>query len=243
MLIIESKIFKRFAELKFGFSSKYGLERKSPYWFNMSFSVGDKKETEENRRAFLTELGVNPDSLAWQKQIHGDVIRIVESPGFQGESDALVTSRKGIALGVFSADCTAIFLYDKSNGVIAAVHSGWRGTEKKILPKTLNLLSEKFSSKPENSYAFIAPSISQKNYEVGGEVAMRFPEKYLIAKEDGKFLLDVAKVNYDFLIEFGMPPENIEQSPLCSFENEYLHSYRRDGAESGRALGVISIVD
>jgi len=240
MKIIESEIFKRFPEIVFGFSTKIGLNRGAPFWFNMSHSVTENRdEVNENRTAFLNALGLSLENFAWQKQVHGNEIKIVNSPGYQGESDALITDRQGIALGVFSADCTTIFLYDKNRKVIAAVHSGWRGTAKKILPKVLNLLTEKYSSSPYDLSAYIAPSISQKNYEVGAEVAERFAEKYLIEKSNGKFLLDVPAVNYDYLLEFGIPAENIERSKLCSYETEYLQSYRRDGKISGRATGVI----
>ncbi len=236
--IIESKIFSRYPEIKFGFSTKFGLRREEPPWFNLSFSVGNKKETKENRIAFLSALGIKPEQLAWQKQIHGDNITFVKEPGFQGESDALITNRKGIALGVFSADCTTIFIHDKQKKVIAAIHSGWRGTEKKIVIKTIQRLHEEFSSHPNDLIVFIAPAISQKNYEVGLDVASKFPDKYL-HKNNGKFYLDVSGVNYDYLLQMKIPKENIELSPLCSYGNAYLHSFRRDKEKSGRAMGVI----
>ncbi len=241
MKIIKARIFEKFSEIKFGFSTKIGSGENRRFSFNMSFSVGDENDVIKNRKAFLTELGIKPENLAWQKQIHSDVIRIVEKPGFQGESDALVTDKKEIALGVFSADCTTIYVFDNANKIIAAIHSGWRGTEKRILPKTLKLLYEKFGSQPKNLFAFIAPAISQKNYEVGAEVAARFNGKYLEPNSNGKFLLDVSAVNYDYLLEFGLPSENVEKSELCSYENEFLHSYRRDAELSGRAMGVICL--
>ena len=238
--IIESKIFSRYPEIKFGFSAKFGFGREKAPWFNLSFSVGDKEETKENRVAFLRVLGIKPEQLAWQKQIHGDKIIFVKEPGFKGESDALITNRKGIALGVFSADCTTVFIYDKQKKVIAAIHSGWRGTEKKIVIKTIQRLQKEFNSQPDDLIVFIAPAISQKNYEVGADVASKFPAKYLLKKND-KFYLDVSGINYDYLLQMKIPQENIELSPLCSYENEYLHSYRRDKEKSGRAMGVIML--
>ncbi len=236
--IITSEIFSRYPEITFGFSTKFGLGREKPPWFNLSFSVGNEEETKENRAAFLSGLGIKPEQLAWQKQIHGDKITFVKEPGFQGECDALITDKKGIALGVFSADCTTVFIYDKQKKVIAAIHSGWRGTEKKIVIKTIRELQKKFNSQPENLFVFIAPAISQKNYEVGLEVASKFPDKYLLKTND-KFYLDVSGINYDYLLQMKIPEENIELSPLCSYENDFLHSFRRDKEKSGRAMGVI----
>jgi hypothetical protein len=104
-------------------------------------------------------------------------------------------------------------------------------------------LSLHFNCKPENLFVFIGPSISQKNYEVGKEVAVLFDQKYLMF-ENGKIFLDVLNANIDFLYSFGIPETNIEISNLCTYEEkDLLHSYRRDGERSGRSLGVIAIKD
>ena len=116
MEILYSSVFKNFPELIFGFSTKIGLNRKAPFYFNMSFSVGDKTENViENRVAFFTSIGLNPEQIAYQKQIHSDIIKFVEKPGNVGESDALITKYSNIGLAVSTADCTPIFLYDKEN--------------------------------------------------------------------------------------------------------------------------------
>ena len=98
-----------------------------------------------------------------------------------GEGDALITDKPNLALTISTADCTPVFIYDKENKVIAGVHSGWRGTEKKILLETLKKLKSDFNSQPENLYVYIAPSISQEKYEVGPEVAEKFEDKYLFS--------------------------------------------------------------
>ena len=244
MVFIESQIFKRFPELIFGFSTKIGADRKAPFYFNLSHSVGDDKDmVNENRSLFFSSLNLQPENVALQRQVHGDTIRVVSSGGEFGESDAMITDRKNIGLGISSADCAAIFIYDFKQKIIVAVHSGWRGTNKKILLKTLIKLKEDFNSSPENLASYIGPSVSQRNYEVGSEVAACFENKYLVPREE-KFLLDVARVNYDMLQDFGLSESNIEMSSLCSFENEnLLHSFRRDGLKSGRALGVIAMKD
>ena len=148
-----------------------------------------------------------------------------------------------MGLTISTADCTPIFIYDKLNHVIAAVHSGWRGTQKKILKKTLNNLSFHFKSDPKNLFVFVGPSISQKNYEVGHDVAVQFDPVYL-KKINGKLYLDVKQVNIDLLFEFGISKSQIEVSELCTFEEkDLLHSYRRDGIISGRAFGVFALKD
>lgn len=241
MQIIKSSLFQKFPEIILGLSTKTGLNRTEPFYFNMSLTVGDDKEiVRANREAFYNELGLTTEQIAIQKQIHSDIITIVGEPGLVGESDAMITSQKGIGLAISTADCTPIFIYDRNNKIIAAVHSGWRGTEKQILRKTILILTEQFNCSPNDLLVYIGPSICQKNYEVGDEVAKHFHRTY-IKKIDHKLYLDIIRINKDVLLNFGIKESNIEISSLCSYDEKYLHSYRRDGKNSGRALGVIAM--
>ncbi len=242
MQIIKSTLINKYPELIFGLSTKIGLERTAPYFFNMSLTVADDIETvKQNREAFFKEIGLNSSQIAFQKQIHSDRITVVNEAGLIGESDAMITAKPGIGLAISTADCTSIFIYDKRNRLIAAVHSGWRGTTKKILKKTLIRLKEEYNSRADDLIVYVGPSISQKNYEVGEEIAQQFDKKYL-RYENNKIYLDVARANLDMIYNFGVQTNQVEQSPLCSFEEKnLLHSYRRDGKLSGRSLGIIAL--
>jgi len=242
MLIIEPYIFKQFPEIIFGFSTKIGNGEKEPYFLNMSYSVGDDRQNvDDNRKRFFKELGLNEKTISYQKQVHGDKISEVKIDGNCGESDSLITTQKNLGLAISSADCPAIFIYDPVQKVIAAVHSGWRGTEKKILKKTILQLKENFKSNPSYLICYIGPAISQKNYGVGEDVASKFDDSFVI-KSKNKFYLDLAGANLQMLIESGVNENNIQVSGLCSFEyKDLLHSYRRDGQQSGRALGIIAM--
>jgi len=242
MLIIKPFIFKRFPEIVFGFSTEISPNAKPPYFFNLSYSVDDAKEiVDSNRALFFNELGLNEKIVSYQKQVHEDKINTVSSFGSCGESDALITRKKNLGLAISSADCPAIFIYDPKEKVIAAVHSGWRGTEKKILRKTIQKIKDDFNSDASNLICYIGPSISQQNYEVGAEVAAKFYSGFVVKKEN-KFYLDVAAANHKMLVDEGVKGVNIQVSGLCSYEYEnLLHSYRRDGQKSGRALGIIAM--
>jgi YfiH family protein len=244
MKVIRSEIFKKYPEIIFGFSTKIGLNRPAPYYFNLSLSVGDdEKIVKENRKAFFGELGLSDENVAIQKQIHSDIVRYVTKGGIVGESDAMITDKKNLGLAIGVADCTPIFIYDPENKVIAAVHSGWKGTANRILEKTVLKLKSDYNSKHEKLVAYIGPSISQKKYEVGKEVADLFDDKYKIKKGE-KYLLNVASANYDMLINSGLMKYNIEKSNLCTYEEkDLLHSYRRDGKKSGRSMGIIVMRD
>jgi polyphenol oxidase len=242
MVVLKSRIFTHFPEITFGFSTKIGLERGGPFYFNMSLTGSDNKEiVHENRTAFFNYLGLNFENVVLQKQIHSDVITYISKGGAIGESDALITDKFNLGLAISSADCTPVFIYDKKNKIIAGIHSGWRGTVKKIIQKTITRLFNDFNSSPEDLFVYMGPSISQKNYEVGPEVTAGFNPGYFKPKGE-KFLLDVPAANYDMLTEAGIPEKNIEKSLLCTYEmKDLLQSYRRDGIFSGRALGVIAL--
>jgi YfiH family protein len=235
-------IFNQYPEIIFGFNTKWGNGRTAPYYFNVSYSVEDKESAvRENRKLFFNTLGLDENSISYQKQVHEDTVKIVTSGGYSGESDALITAERNLGLAVSTADCNAIFIYDRHNKVIAGVHSGWRSTQKRILEKTLQKLNSLFNSSPEGLAVYMGPSISFVNYEVGEEVASLFESKYILPVNK-KYLLDVAGVNYDILVDFGVNPVNIQRSNLCSYGmNNLLHSYRRDGIKSGRSLGVIAL--
>ncbi len=242
MFIIKPYIFNKFPEIICGFSTKVGLNRKAPYFFNLSLSVDDDSNlVKENREAFFNYFGLTSSQIAFQRQIHSDIVKVVNSAGVCGESDAMITDQKNLGLVISAADCTSIYIYDYKTKVIAAIHSGWRGTKEKIVDKTLQILFSDFNCKPENLFAYLGPSISQANYEVGKEVAEQFNGKY-VKLINNRFYLDVSGANYDMLIERGIPTANIQKSKLCTYEfNELLHSYRRDGVKSGRSLGLIAI--
>lgn len=242
MLVIKPFIFYQYPEIICAFSTKITLDAIPPYYFNLSFSVGDKKEiVEQNRKTFFNDIGLNENLVSYQKQVHEDEIRLVENAGNCGESDALITTKKNLGLAISSADCPAIFIYDPLQKVIAAIHSGWRGTEKQILKKTIQKLKSEFNCNASNLVCYIGPSISQINYEVDEEVASKFDEEFILKKGD-KYLLNLSGANYKMLIDEGVKKVNIQVSGLCSYEYEtLLHSYRRDGQKSGRALGIITM--
>ncbi len=242
MYILKPYIFNSYPEIIFGFSTKISSDAKPPYHFNLSYSVGDEKSiVDKNRKEFFEEIGLSFENVGYQRQIHSDIVQVIGCGGDNGASDALITHEKNLGLAIAVADCTPIFLYDIKNKVIAAVHSGWQGTEQKILFKTLLMMQKNYSSKPENIITYLGPSISQVNYEVGTEFAEKFDCIYLIPKGE-KYLLDVSGINYKVLLDFGIPKNQIQKSELCTYEfSKLFHSYRRDGNLSGRSLGVIAI--
>ncbi len=240
MVVLESHFLSKFKDIKFGLSTKLGLERKAPHYFNTSKSVGDDEQiVEENRNAFYAYFNLSNEQIALQKQEHTDIVTIVNEPGFVGESDAMITNIPNIGIIVSTADCGNIYIYDQSKKVIAGIHSGWRGTQKRIVEKTIIKMKEHFGSNPSDFVVYIGPAISKKHFEVKEDVAELFDEQYVFYR-DGKIYVDLIKMNYDMIVGQGVQKKNVQKSNLCSYnEDKLFHSYRRDGKFSGRAFGLI----
>jgi copper oxidase (laccase) domain-containing protein len=115
MLIIRSNIFNNFSNITFGLSTKIGNEKNIPFHFNMSKSIGDDEErVKKNRKVFFSKFNLDPENVIIQKQIHSDIINIVDKHQSNLEGDALITQTPNLGLAISTADCNNIYIYDKS---------------------------------------------------------------------------------------------------------------------------------
>ena len=119
------------------------------------------------------------------KQIHSDIVRVVEKPIAPEDlrGDALVTSTPGLALTVVTADCLPVLLADPKRRVVAVVHAGWRGTLRRIVEKTVGVMRQRFGVDPANVVAAFGPSIQVCCYEVGEEVVQEFRSQFPYAEK------------------------------------------------------------
>lgn len=189
---------------------------------------------------FFKEINLDIKKAVFMNQVHGDNIAKIdendknlynkENPVL--ETDALITNLKNVPLVIQTADCLPIILYCKESESMAAVHSGWRGTVKKIVPKTIELMKKEYDIDIRTMYAYIGAHIFEKDYEVGEEVAIHFRAK---RKINGKWHVDNGFESVLQMIDCGLLEENIELSNLNSY-NEMFYSYRRDGKQIGRIL-------
>lgn len=241
--IITSELFSRYPELIFAMSTRKGGVSPSPLGMNLSFNVGDdRNNVERNRKLFFDSQHVGLDRLTFTQQVHGDIVITAHTPGAYEHCDALMTNERDLYLTISVADCVPVFLYDPMTNSVAAVHSGWRGTKSMIVSKAVKLLREKFNANAKDLLAFIGPSAGVCCYEVGKEVANEFGQQYVHNISGGKIALDLKSANSDLLLVGGVKQENIEVSPYCTIcTSELFHSFRRDGARSGRMLGVIGL--
>lgn len=240
--IIRSKLLSVFPELSHGISTKQGGN--SPFYNNMSFKVGDEEQAvKNNRNKFFGSLGIDQKMLAIPQQVHSDNIWVINKPGFYKNTDGLITVTPDIYLIISTADCHSVLIYDNVNRAIGNIHSGWRGTQKKIVAKAVELMINELGSKPENLSVFIGPGISRNNFEVGSEVAEMFDSKF-IETRNRKYFVDLKSHIIDQLNTLGIANNQIEAYPYCTFMmRDYLHSFRRDRGKSGRMFSVIGMRD
>lgn len=212
------------------------------FGLNMSYNVGDEPDrVAENRKLFLREMDIEESLVAFPLQEHTATVMDCSLPNKYPHCDGLVTNRSSLYLAVTVADCTPVVLYDTKNNVIAGVHAGWRGTAAKIAVNALKTMSHRYSTIPSDVVAFIGPSAGGCCYEVGEEVAKSFPKECITPLKNKKYLLDVKKTNLLQLLENGLQESHIEVHSDCTIHNKEYHSYRRDGAQSGRMLAIIGL--
>lgn len=228
--------------------------------FNCTPYTGDDTEcVRKNQEALRAALPVYPQELIIPFQTHSTDSLVIdetyqhatcsERRSMQQGIDALITDMPGYCICISTADCIPILLYDKQHRVVAAVHAGWRGTVNRILAKTLLRMQAAYGTEGKDIIACIGPGISLASFEVGDEVyeAFRtesFPMEYISVwkPETHKHHIDLWAANRLQLSDFGVPPRQIENAGICTYEqHEDFFSARRLGIKSGRILSGIMI--
>jgi YfiH family protein len=194
--------------------------------------------------ALLEGLGSGVAGVVQVRQVHG--ARVVEAtvsgaaPG--QEADALVARGASgpLAVGVRVADCVPVLVGDPTSGDVAAIHAGWRGVVAGVVPAAIAVLSSRAAGGAP-LVAAIGPCIGACCFEVGRDVAARIGH---IAREAGdKAYVDLRAAVRAQLAAAGVPGHRIEDVPGCTrHEPERFHSFRRDGADSGRMLAAIASI-
>lgn len=197
------------------------------------------------------ELGVDVEGLTGRKvyfpvQEHSDKVFEVKGGLKPAHADSVITERHDILLGVQTADCVPILIYDGLNLAIGAVHAGWRSTSMGILKKTVRAMGEKYGSRPEDLLVALGPSIRWCCYEVGEEVleavrkATGEGDYYMV--REGKNCLDLQTANRLQALSLGVKGYNISVTEECTFcFHDRYFSYRYDRGNKGRQGGFIGM--
>lgn len=232
-------------------TSKSGPGNGAYNGLNVCHYVGDDpSHVSESRIALARYFGVPADHLIIPGQTHSAEVRVVDTTcrtsGLDGV-DGLVTAADGLVLCVCTADCVPVLLADEQARVIAAVHSGWRGTVARISAAAVYEMC-RLGADPHRIKAVMGPCICPGCFEVGPEVARRFIDEFsetpgiVISRPGHRDHIDLGAAIKHTLTEAGIVPANIALPMACSHcENSEYFSARRQGIASGRTVTAIML--
>ena len=238
---------------------------------NINEYCGDSKaNTDANRLLLANELGIDTNHIIMPHQTHGVESRIIGEEFVNlpdgvkkmllEDVDAVMTTIPGMCIGVSTADCIPVLLYDEEHHAAAAIHAGWRGTQARIVHKAVQEMRMAYQTDPTKLKAVIGPGISLDNFEVGDEVYAAFEQAAFdmsaIAEErikrnpnaddpvkafERKWHINLPLANIQMLTHNGVDEANIINTGICTFDNaDNYFSARRLGIESGRIYtGII----
>ena len=225
---------------------------------NLGTHRGDRPENVRENYAILGRaVGFLPERTVFTRQVHSDVIERVGAAqcgrGLQYEAtegcDGLITDEPGVALTVFSADCTPVLLYDPVRRAAGAVHAGWRGTAAGIAAKAAEKMVRELGCRPENIRAAVGPCIGPCCFETGAEVPAAAAallgggtDGLWHRKENGKYMVDLAGVVLRRLEQLGLRRENMEALGECTMcHPERYWSHRYTGGVRGSQANIIML--
>jgi len=234
------------------FTRLNGLSIKQFKSLNCSISNGDnKKNVFKNRLIAMKSVNLDKKKLILIKQTHSSkVIRInKKNLNKKLEADGIITSLNNIVLGVLTADCAPIFIYDDKNNFVCNLHSGWKGSLNNISQNAVRLF-DKYNIKRNNLSAIIGPCIGVNNYEVDNDFKNKFIKKdvkyvkFFRNKNKTKSYFNLrGLINYQ-LTELGL--KKIYNINRDTYSNKNLFfSHRRTTRKSkkttGRLINLISL--
>ncbi|AOR34854.1 laccase [Streptomyces fodineus] len=227
----------------FAFTDRWGGVSAAPYEeLNLGGAVGDDPEAvRANRDIAAKSLGLDPGLVVWMNQVHGADVAVVDAPWGDRpvpEVDAIVTTRRGLALAVLTADCVPVLLADPVAGVAAAAHAGRPGMVKGVVPAAVRAMVE-LGAEPGRIVARTGPAVCGRCYEVPetmrAEVAVVEPAAHAETSW-GTPAVDVSAGVHAQLDRLGVCDR--ARAPECTLESGDHFSYRRDRT-TGRLAGYV----
>lgn len=193
------------------------------------------------------------DRIVFPRQVHGTNGLVVSSKkhakrvrSFTNDADYLVTNSKFTGLGIMTADCLPIVLFDKFNQSIAIVHAGWRGSVGNIVLKAVDTMTKEFGTKPEGLKVFFGPSAKVCCYEISQDLLEQFEDvefiDRVIQRRAEKLFFDLPGFNKLLLEGIGVKSSAFKfDYNVCTICDKTFCSYRRDGKNACRQMTVVSL--
>ena len=217
--------------------------------FNINGYCGDDEvHIAANKVALCGLLGIDSNRLVMPHQVHDCVVRRIDGPQqevIEGV-DAVMTDVPQLCIGVSTADCIPVLLYDSTHRAVSAVHAGWRGTVLRIVQKAVEAMCHAYGTAPADLQAVIGPGISLDSFEVGDEVYDQFLsagfDMQPISRREAKWHIDLPMCNRLQLMEAGVAADHIQMTNICTYQQyDRYFSARRLGIQSGRIYTGILI--
>ena len=249
--MIKSKLLKKFKNIEHGFFNRMGGKSKVIYKsLNCGLgSLDNKANIKKNIKIVLNKIGTKSNNLILLNQIHSNKIYYsVKNKKKKFKGDGILTTSKGLALGILTADCVPILFYDSKKKIIGAVHAGWKGAYKKITKKVIDFYLKR-GSNLNDIYAVIGPCISQKNYEVKIDFKNRFIKqnskntKYFLSKSN-KIFFSLRDYISGQLLKFGVKNIEIIKKDTFNVKNNFFsarRSLKNKNNDYGRNISIIMI--
>lgn len=208
----------------------------------------------ENRKKLANSLSSDIDNLVCANQTHSvHFHRVTLEDKGRGartkeaaikDTDALYTLESNIILSSFTADCVPVIFYNKVNGLIGVIHSGWQGTIKEVTPKLFTHLKKVENCNPIDFHVQIGAALSQEKFEVDADVYLKFKaldyaDEFIYYKDSTKKYHIDNQLTVKKQCELaGIPSDQITIDPTCTFMSPHGFSYRED-KQAGRHLSFI----
>ena len=240
------------------FSTRFGgVSEGALASLNLGTHRGDRPENVlENYARLGRAVGFAPEETVFTKQVHSALVERVGRAdcgrGLQREAehgvDGLVTDEPGVALTIFSADCTPVLLFDPVARAIGAAHAGWRGMAGGILPKTVEVMVARLGARRESLIAVLGPSIRQECFETDADVPEAMEELLgaqvhpFIMEKGPKFHVDLQGIGVKLLQDAGLSAENVIDSGICTMcHSDEFWSHRVTHGVRGVQGGMICL--
>lgn len=209
---------------------------------NCSKFVGDEPESVEKNLEFVRK-SINAKKLITLNQIHSAKCVIVnEKSKSNQEADALVTQSENIALGILTADCVPVLLFDPNKKIIGAAHAGWKGSKTGIIENTLEKMVS-LGSHCEDIVSLIGPCVHVESYEVDEDFLSNFPDEYFTKIRD-KDHFDIVKFCCDRLKKEGVSKISVDKIDTYKNHEKYFsfrYARKNSNGVCGRNISVICI--
>jgi hypothetical protein len=174
--MIKSKLISKYKNISHGFFNKLGGYSNGIYK-SLNCGTGskdNKNNINKNLKKICRKIKCTKTKLVLLNQTHSNkVFSIKKIPKKKPIGDALITSKSKYALGILTADCAPVFIFDPKKNIISAIHAGWKGAYKKIIYKTIYELIKK-GSNVKDLIVVVGPCISKYNYEIKKDFLSKF---------------------------------------------------------------------